>query len=94
MQPTCELPSEQHLRARLDSVGVFNLITDDRFLATIEAQLPAHRERTYPPTETLAMFVAQVLNDDSSCQRAVNDRIIRCLSHGLRPPGTSTAANC
>ena len=94
MQPTCDLPSEQHLRARLDSVGVFNLITDDRFLDTIEAQLPAHRERTYPPTETLAMFVAQVLNDDSSCQRAVNDRIVRCLQCGLRPPGTSTAAYC
>ncbi len=94
MQPTCDLPSEQHLRARLDSVGVFNLITDDRFFDAVESHLPAHRERTYPPTETLAMFVAQVLNDDSSCQRAVNDRIVRCLQHGLRPPGTSTAAYC
>ncbi len=60
MQPTCDLPSEQHLRARLDSVGVFNLITDKRFFDTVESHLPAHRERTYPPTETLAMFVAQV----------------------------------
>lgn len=94
MQPTCDLPTEQYLRARLDSVGVFNLITDDRFLDTIEAHLPTHRERIYPPTETLAMFVAQVLNEDSSCQRAVNDRIVRCLQHGLRPPGTSTAAYC
>ncbi len=44
--------------------------------------LPVYLD-TYPPTETLAMFVAQVLNDDSSCQRAVNDRIVRCLQHGL-----------
>ena len=82
------------MRANLDSIGVFNLITDDRFLGTIEAHLPAHRERTYPPTETLAMFVAQVLSDDSSCQRAVDERIVRCLQHGLRPPGASTAAYC
>ena len=94
MQPTGDLPAEQHLRARLDSVGVFNLITDSRFFDIVESHLPAHRERIYPPTETLAMFVAQVLNDDSSCQRAVNDRIVRCLQHGLRPPGTSTAAYC
>jgi len=94
MKPTCDLPSEQGLSVRLDSVGVFNLITDERFFDTVEAHLPLHRERCYPPTETLAMFVAQVLNNDGSCQRAVNDRIIRCLKHGLRPPGTSTAAYC
>lgn len=94
MQPTCDLPREQHLRARLDSGEVFNLITDDRFLNTLQAQIPPHRERLYPPTETLAMFVAQVLSDDNSCQRAVNDRIVRCLQHGLCPPGISTAAYC
>jgi hypothetical protein len=94
MKPTDTLPSEQHLRTTLDSTGVFNLITDERFFDTLETHLPPHRERRYPPTETLAMFVAQVLNDDASCQRAVNDRIIRCLQHGLRPPSTSTAAYC
>ncbi len=50
MQPTCDL--EQHLRARLDSVGVFSLTTDNRFFDTVESHLPAHRERIYPPTET------------------------------------------
>ncbi len=94
MHTTRAMPSEQDLRATLNSTGVFNLITDDRFLGTIEAHLPIHRERTYPPTETLAMFVAQVLSDDSSCQRAVNERIVRCLQHGLRLPSTSTAAYC
>ncbi|ASJ70317.1 hypothetical protein [Granulosicoccus antarcticus] len=58
MQPTCDLPLEQHLRSRFDSIGVFNLITDNRFFDTVESNLPAHRERIYPPTETLAMFVA------------------------------------
>ena len=69
MQPTCDLPSGQHLRARLDSIDVFNLITDNRFFDTVESHLPAHRECTNPLTEILAMFVAQVLNDESSCQR-------------------------
>ena len=84
MQPTCDLPSEQHLHARLNSFGVFNRITDNRFDDTVEPHLAAHRERTYPLTDTLEMFVAQDLNDGSSSQRAVYDRIIRCLQHGRR----------
>ncbi len=94
MHITRALPSKQDLQATLNTTGVFKLITDDRFIDTVEAHLPQHRERTYPPIETLAMFVAQVLNDDSSCQRAVNERIVRCLRQGMRPPSTSTAAYC
>ena len=33
-------------------------------LSQVEAQLPVHRERLLPPTETLAMFLAQSLNAD------------------------------
>jgi hypothetical protein len=29
--------------------------------------LPAHRKRAFPPTETLAMFMAQSLSADGSC---------------------------
>lgn len=92
MQTTRALPSEQELRARLDATSVFNLITDEPLLEIIEANLPPHRERLYPPTETLAMFVAQVLNDDRSCQRAVDERVVRCVQHGVPVPGASTAA--
>ena len=37
-----------------------------------EAYLPEHRERLYPPTVTLSMFMKQALSADRSCQRAVN----------------------
>lgn len=81
-------------RCSLDSVGVFNLITDERFFETIEAHLPDHRERIYTPTQTLAMFVAQALCDDRSCQRAVDEHVARCAAHGMRVPSSSTAAYC
>ena len=39
----------------------------------VEALLPEHRERLFPPTETLSMFLAQVLSPDGSCRQAVDD---------------------
>jgi hypothetical protein len=42
-----------------DSFSFFNLLTSDDLLDTVEGLLPEHREREYPPTETLSMFLAQ-----------------------------------
>jgi len=56
-----------------DSLSFFNQLTSPELLDTLEGQLPEHRERLYPPTETLSMFLAQTLNEDRSCQKAVND---------------------
>jgi len=85
---------EQRARAALDSVGVFNLLTDERFFDTLEAHLPPYRERLYTPTQTLAMFVCQVLSDDRSCRRVVDEHIARCALHGQRVPSSSTGAYC
>jgi hypothetical protein len=41
-----------------DAHAFFNLLTDDSMLDQVEVQLPMHRERLLPPTETLAMFLA------------------------------------
>ena len=41
------------------AVEFFNVLTSPELLATTEALLPEHRERLYPPTETLSMLVAQ-----------------------------------
>jgi hypothetical protein len=49
-----------------DAHAFFNLLTDDSTLDQVEVQLPMHRERLLPPTETLAMFLAQVLSADRS----------------------------
>ena len=62
-----------HVRAT-DCYGFFNLLTGPELLDIVEAQLPEHRERLYPPTVTLSLFMSQALSSDGSCQNAVNGR--------------------
>jgi len=56
--------------------------------------LPAHRERLFPPTETLSMFMAQALSADRSCQKAVNDFVGNRVAGGLSACSTGTGAFC
>ncbi|MGR9108336.1 MAG: transposase, partial [Gammaproteobacteria bacterium] len=55
-----------------DSCSFFNLLTGPEPLEFVDTQLPEHRERLYPPTVTLSLFVTQALLSDGSCQNAVN----------------------
>ncbi len=77
-----------------DSYQFFNLLTSPELLSTVEELLPKHRERLYPPTETLAMFLAQALNQDRSCQKAVNDAAIQRIVGGLPVVSTATGGYC
>ena len=45
----------------IDAYAFFDLLTDASMLGEVESHLPVHRERLLPPTETLAMFLAQIL---------------------------------
>lgn len=47
-----------------DAYAFFNLLTGEQLLSKVESLLPDHRERLFPPTETLSMFMAQALSDD------------------------------
>ena len=58
---------------RANSNQFFNLLTSEGLLEHVEELLPKHRERLYPPTETLSMFLAQALDADGSCQKVVNE---------------------
>ena len=63
---------QQQIRRQLgpsDAFTFLNLLTGPELFAPLEALLPAHRERRFPPTETLAMFLRQVLSEDRSCRR-------------------------
>ena len=72
-------------RARAtQAVDFFNVLTSPELLHTTEALLPEHRERLYPPTVTLSMFMRQVLEADGSCQKAVNGWAARRAAEGLR----------
>lgn len=80
--------------ANSDSFSFFNLLTSPELLDQVESLLPEHRERLFPPTETLSMFLAQALSADRSCQRAVNDVAVKRLTGGLSVCSTHTGAYC
>lgn len=83
-----------HHAANSDSYTFFNLLTGPDFLEQVESLLPEHRERLFPPTETLSMFLAQAMNEDSSCQKVVNDAAIKRLQDGLPLCSTNTGSYC
>ena len=73
---------------------MFNLLTGPQLLDRVEDLLPEHRERLFPPTETLSMFLAQVLSADGSCQHAVNDAMVKRVISGMEPGKTNTGGYC
>lgn len=81
-------------RRTLDAYAFFDLLTDATMLDEVESHLPEHRERLFPPTETLAMFLAQALSADGSCQHAVNSFVARRAAGGLSACSTATGAYC
>lgn len=84
----------QQAVASADAVSFFNLLTSPQLLEVTEAHLPDYRERLYPPTVTLSMFMMQALHADSSCQRAVSGWAAQRLQDGLSAPGVGTGSYC
>jgi hypothetical protein len=72
----------------------FNVLTGPQLLELTEAHLPEHRERLYPPTVTLSMFVRQALSADGSCQRAVNGWAASRAAEGLSAQSIRTGGYC
>ncbi len=91
--------SQQHRRSidrrvgEINAVDFFNVLTSPELLETTEAYLPEHRERLYPPAVTLSMFMRQTLNEDGSCQRAVNAWAAQRAAEGLSS-SVRTGAYC
>jgi hypothetical protein len=73
---------------------MFNLLTGPQLFDRVEALLPEHRERLFPPTETLSLFLAQVLSADGSCQQVVNDAMVKRVIGGMKPGSTDTGGYC
>ncbi len=72
----------------------FNILTGPELLTMTDAHLPEHRERLYPPTVTLSMFMKQVLEADRSCQRAVNAWAGQRAAEGLSVQSIRTGGYC
>lgn len=81
-------------KSSVNSFSFFNLLTSDSLLGKLEALLPEHRERLYPPTEILSMFLAQTMSSDRSCQNIVNQAAVNKIAGGLTSGSTSTRAYC
>lgn len=99
MHPKHRAGAQQQRRVRRhahnsDAYAFFNLLTSPELLGEVESLLPEHRDRLFPPTETLSMFLAQALSADRSCQKAVNDTAVKRLAGGLPPCRTHTGAYC
>lgn len=84
----------RHYAGNTDSYAMFNLLTGPQLLDRVEGLLPDHRERLFPPTETLSMFLAQSLSADGSCRQVVNDAMVRRVISGLEPGKTNTGGYC
>lgn len=84
----------KHHAKNSDSYAFFNLLTHPDLLDQVEASLPEHRERLFPPTETLSMFLSQALGADRSCQNVVNDAAVKRLMGGLPACSTHTGGYC
>ena len=99
MHPTFTTKSQQQKRiqshrSNSNNLNVFNLLTCDPLLDKLESLLPKHRERQYPPTETLTMFLTQAMSADRSCQQAVNQAAIQKLACGMSSGSTKTGGYC
>lgn len=89
-----QLERVKHYARCSDAYRFFDVLTGPELFEKVESLLPEHRERLYPPTETLSIFVAQALSADRSCQKAVNDAAVRRVSLGLSPGSTNTGGYC
>lgn len=79
---------------RAQAVDFFNILTGPELLEITESHLPEHRERLYPPTVSLSMFLSQALHADRSCQNAVNGWAMQRTSEGLSVRSVRTGAYC
>ena len=76
------------------AVEFFNVLTSPELQETTERLLPEHRERLYPPTVALSMFMRQVLEADGSCQKAVNGWAAQRAADGLTQCSVRTGGYC
>lgn len=100
MSPHCSRRSARQQRQivkqaeKVDANHFFNLLTSPQLLEQVEVHLPEHRERKFPPTLALAMYLGQVMSADGSCRNAVNGALVERALSGLAPGSASTSAYC
>lgn len=99
MNPNCRSSRPQRHRIRQRSRAIhaydfFNVLTAPDLLGVVDQQLPTHRERLFPPTTTLSLFMAQTLSADASCQATMDRHVVERIANNLSPCSTATGAYC
>lgn len=75
--------------------GVFDQALGGHEITEIVNELvPPHRERIYPPLDTLRLFVGQVLSTDRACQDVVGRRLSERIAQGQSMSALNTSAYC
>ena len=78
-----------------NATDFLKLLSCDELSSTIEKNIPQYRENIYTPMQTLSMFLAQTLNEDRSCNKAVIDMIIqKQLQENKRDISPNSGAYC
>jgi hypothetical protein len=78
----------------INSSEFIDLLAHDELVSTIENNIPVYRNNIYTPTQSLSMFLAQSLNEDRSCSKAVNDMIILSQQKSRKKISPNTGAYC
>ena len=75
--------------------GIFDQAIGNQEIATIMSELETpHRERIYPPLDTLRLFVGQVLSADRACQDVVGRRLSEQIAQGKSVSALNTGSYC
>ena len=78
-----------------DDADVFGHALGDKEIAAVVSTLETpHRERIYPPLDTLRLFVGQVLSADRACQDVVGRRLSERIAQGQSVNALNTGAYC
>ena len=89
--------TQRRVKKHAQEIGAtdfFNLLTSRELLDTVEELSPPFRERRFPPTETLSMFLSQAMSADRSCQNIVGISALRQTVGGLPPHSVRTGSYC
>jgi hypothetical protein len=71
----------------------FDALEGQEVRDAIEELMPEYRDRIYSPTVTLAMLLRQVLSDDRSCRKAVDEAIFSGIVDREASPNTASYCN-
>jgi hypothetical protein len=78
----------------LEAEDFFQVLTGPEVRGKLEEHHPEYRERLFPPTVTLSIFIKQMLSADGSCQNAVNGWIAQRAAEGLKLASPGTGGYC